>query len=549
VQKQAPSLGQILIMIGFALSCFGLLLFLWLAFGGAIPFAAKGYRVEIPLREAGQLAVQADVRISGVSVGKVVSIDVKTGKSTTATIELDDKYAPLPKDSRAITRQKTLLGETYVEISPGTARKGNYIPEDGTMRTANVAPSVELDEILRTFDPKTRADFQAWMQTQAIAVNGRGRDISNSIGNLTPTAEDSTVLLNILNNQETAVRRLVSNTGVVLDALTARDGELAQLVQNSNRVFETTAQRDSDLQQIFEILPTFEQESTTTLRRLDQFAANTNPLINQLRPAVVQLSPTLRSLQSLAPDLVTFFRDLGPLIDASEEGLPATDRFLRLTEPVLAQFDPFLRQFNPGLQGLLYYLPELTAFFANSVAATQATAAVNVAGTTPAGAPEQSDSIKLHYLRTTNPINLENLALWPERPGTNRPNPYTEPGYFNTKPPNRKVFESRQCDRTTFNTILDPLNSLLNPAAPALGPMLPALNMLMGIPAGGGNVAAQPCIQQDKIPSVPLPPTQLTYYPHVLEAPIPDPDEPPFEIPSASARSAGAPIAWKRENP
>ena len=36
MQKQAPSLPRILVMAGFALSCFGLLLFLWLAFGGPI---------------------------------------------------------------------------------------------------------------------------------------------------------------------------------------------------------------------------------------------------------------------------------------------------------------------------------------------------------------------------------------------------------------------------------------------------------------------------------------------------------------------------------
>jgi hypothetical protein len=37
MQKQAPTLGRLLVMVGFALSCFGLLLFLWLAFGGPIP--------------------------------------------------------------------------------------------------------------------------------------------------------------------------------------------------------------------------------------------------------------------------------------------------------------------------------------------------------------------------------------------------------------------------------------------------------------------------------------------------------------------------------
>src|ERR1700745_1723955 len=136
MQKQAPTIGRLLVMVGFALSCFGLLLFLWLACGGAIPFAAKGYRVTIPFREAGQLALEADVRISGVSVGKVKKIEFNKDKGVTdATIQLDQQYAPLPKDARAILRQKTLLGETYIEITPGTPTKNvkNDIPEGGRM--------------------------------------------------------------------------------------------------------------------------------------------------------------------------------------------------------------------------------------------------------------------------------------------------------------------------------------------------------------------------------------------------------------------------------
>jgi hypothetical protein len=37
MQKQAPSIPRVLVMVLFALSCFGLLLFLWLSFGGPIP--------------------------------------------------------------------------------------------------------------------------------------------------------------------------------------------------------------------------------------------------------------------------------------------------------------------------------------------------------------------------------------------------------------------------------------------------------------------------------------------------------------------------------
>ena len=42
--KDAPGLGKILAMVLFALTCFGLLLFLWLAFGGSVPLKPKGYR-------------------------------------------------------------------------------------------------------------------------------------------------------------------------------------------------------------------------------------------------------------------------------------------------------------------------------------------------------------------------------------------------------------------------------------------------------------------------------------------------------------------------
>src|SRR5919107_3049288 len=97
--KQPPTLGRLLVMVGFALSCFGLLLFLWLAFGGPIPLAPKGYRFTTSFGEATQLAKEADVRISGVSVGKVKTIetDRRSGRSDTV-IELEQKYAPLPKD-------------------------------------------------------------------------------------------------------------------------------------------------------------------------------------------------------------------------------------------------------------------------------------------------------------------------------------------------------------------------------------------------------------------------------------------------------------------
>src|ERR687895_2274153 len=96
MQKQAPSIGRILVAAGFALSCFGLILFLWIAFGGPTPLKAKSYRITAYFPEATQLAVESDVRIGGVSVGKVKSTELApadqrvNGRDTTqAEIEIE----------------------------------------------------------------------------------------------------------------------------------------------------------------------------------------------------------------------------------------------------------------------------------------------------------------------------------------------------------------------------------------------------------------------------------------------------------------------------
>ncbi len=70
MNRQVPTLGKLLTMVIFALSCFGLTLFLWLQFGGAVPFKAQGYRITATFPEATSLAVEADIRIAGVGIGR-----------------------------------------------------------------------------------------------------------------------------------------------------------------------------------------------------------------------------------------------------------------------------------------------------------------------------------------------------------------------------------------------------------------------------------------------------------------------------------------------
>jgi virulence factor Mce-like protein len=476
----------------------GLLLFLWLSFGGTIPLKPQGYRVHVLVPEAANLAQEADVRISGVPVGKVKTKEVNTkGAATDVVLEIDHKYAPIPKDSVAILRQKTLLGETYVELAPGDKSSGS-IPDGGRIPRSQVAPTVELDEIFRAFDSKTRTAFQQWMIEQGKAFKDHGQDLNDALGNLAPFAEDTSTLLQILNEDKGDVRRLIRNTGDVFAALTERRGQLRELITNSNRVFQTTADRDQELQDTFRILPTFLDESNKTLKRVTKFANNANPLVTQLRPAARELSPTLVQLEALAPDLRGLFRDIDPLVNVSKRGLPATSQFLDELRPLLDATDPFLRNLNPMLKWIGLYKHEITAFFSNDVAATQASSL---------GADQKS---QLHYLRTTNPLNPENLGIYPHRIASNRSNPYVAPLGYKTLP--IKVFGKYLCTTNPVPTILPT----------AVGDLLPQslLDLIdrFAYAGAGSNIPAPPCEEQDRLGN--LIGQNGRYYPHIeQEAP------------------------------
>jgi virulence factor Mce-like protein len=421
MQKQAPTLGRLLVMVAFALSCFGLLLFLWLSFGGAIPLKPGGYRLKVAFPEATQLAMEADVRVAGVSVGKVrgKELDPRGGNRTLATIEVDRKFAPVHSDAHAILRQKTLLGETYVELTPGSPRSP-YLKEDGRLGNAQVEPTVELDEIFQALDPGTRQAFHIWQQDLARTITGRGQDFSDALGNLPAFAANGSALLKVLNDQSQDVTKLFRNTGTVFEALSRNSGQLHNLITNSEDVFGATAAQNESLARTFAIFPTFLDESRATMARLQTFAHDTDPLIRDLRPVAQDLGPTLHSVRLLAPDLRRLFANLSPLIEVSRKGLPALRDTLTGARPLLGATGPFLSQLNPILQFLELYQKQTSDFIGQGKGALagKATSASGGIG---------------HYLRQIGPFGPETVSTYSKRPNIDRGNSYPTPTFLSGK--------------------------------------------------------------------------------------------------------------------
>ena len=440
--------ARVAVVIVFALSCFGILLYLWSAFGGSAPLRPQGYRVTVGLPESDLLTAQADVRISGVSVGRVVRT-IKSQRSANpnrkdAVLEIKTPYAPLADDVKATIRRKSLAGEMYLELTPGTPgareiRDGGRIPE------ANVAPSVELDEVFRAFDPRTRARWRTWLNQQALSIDGRGTDLSDAFGNAAGFEEDATRLLEILNSQSGAVRQAVRGTGEVFDALAKRRDALRGLIVNGRRATDSLARQSQAFADTWRAFPAFERESRRLLATADAFAHNADPVVRAFRPAWRELGPTMREVEATAPELKSLIEGAGGLEQAGVRGLPAARELVTRLRPLLAEFSPFLQQFAPIAGEFSTYRQAVSSFFANTTAITQAK-----------GGSYGTEEL-IHYARVMAGLNPEALSSqYEHRLPTNRANPYGAPNIAITKDAGLPVFDSRSCGADVFPVISGP---------------------------------------------------------------------------------------------
>ena len=347
MQKPAPSIGRILVAVGFTLSCFALLLFLWVTFGGPVPFKPESYRFTADFPEAITLAKEADVRIGGVSVGQGqghrpgAGQRVPDGSRRPATRRGRRSRSirstrRSPRTRRAILRPKTLLGETYVELTSGsqvqpgqpatrtsTAQASSIdvgqisggdapqpIPEGGHLAQTQVQNQTQIDEIFQGFDQQTREAFQSWMQNSAIAVNGRGLDLNDAFGNLGPFASDASDVLGTLRQQEQSLRTLVHDTGDVFAALTdARPGARRRDRRSEPDVRRARLAEPGPCPTPSRSSRPSRTRARLTLDRLKPFAEDARPVFHDLRPVARDLSPTLHDVRRLAPYARKLFKN------------------------------------------------------------------------------------------------------------------------------------------------------------------------------------------------------------------------------------------------
>jgi phospholipid/cholesterol/gamma-HCH transport system substrate-binding protein len=293
-------------------------------------------------------------------VGAVSTIDAVPNPngqpSAVVDMKLDKDLEPLPVDTTLIVRSKSALGLKYVEIAPGSARVGLKAGSTLPLRDARPRP-VEIDEVLNTFDARTRRGAQRLLNGFGTGLAGRGTGLNTAIEDLRPLLRDLQPVAANLAAPQTRLDRFFRSLGRAAAEVAPVAEEQAALFSNLDTTFTALASvaRPFIQQTISETPPTLEV-GTHDFPLQRPFLRNSAALFRELRPGIRTLpssAPVLADALEFGtktlPKTPPFNRRLANVFDALartaedplvDRGLAQLTRTARSLKPTLAFVTP-----------------------------------------------------------------------------------------------------------------------------------------------------------------------------------------------------------------
>lgn len=268
-------------------------LLIWSTLDNAVSGATNTYSADFT--DVTGLHDKDDVRIAGVKVGRVESIDlVDTHARVTFTVQSNQ---PIFENTRALIRYQNLIGQRYLALAPGMgpARPlpgGARIPQDRT------EPSFDLSALLNGFEPLFSvlepADINRLTETIIQVFQGSGPAINTL---LTQTAE----LTATLAGRDEAIGQVLDNLTVVLGHLATKGDQFHDLIARTQELVNGLSAHAGTI--------------VGAMDRIHTVAGDVSGLLQDIRPAVRTDLVKLNQVAGL-------FLDNGPLVAGTLTELP-----------------------------------------------------------------------------------------------------------------------------------------------------------------------------------------------------------------------------------
>ncbi|NKQ54247.1 MCE family protein [Amycolatopsis sp. K13G38] len=347
----------------FALACVGVFVYMFTGTGVRLPFtSAPTYAVSFATDNAGNLVTASDVQMAGVSVGKVGKIDNRGTGGAVVTVTLDPSAAPLHQGATVRVGQRSLVGEGYVDVVDGN---GPQLAPGTTLPASAVRPSVQLDDVLRSLDPNTRAALTSLSRSLGDATAGSQQNISQLLSGLGNLGNQGYTAIDAVAAQSQDLTALSQEAATVLNALNSSEGQLGQLVRGAQRITSATSGQADSLRATMRDLPGVLGSAQQATLKLRDLSTSLGPVAADLKDAAPALTSALNELPATTADL----RGMMPSLDDALARTPDTLSRLPAVTADARALVPTLRttmsNLNPMLGYLQPYGQDLAAFFTN----------------------------------------------------------------------------------------------------------------------------------------------------------------------------------------
>jgi phospholipid/cholesterol/gamma-HCH transport system substrate-binding protein len=246
----------------------------------------------------------SDVRVRGQRIGQVHGVHFNDGAQI--ELQLPDGF-DLYKDATARIRSRSLLGQKYVQIDPGTPAAGplghSVLPKD---RTTTV---VDIVDLVDTFDDATRRALHTALLETGTGAAGRGPDLNDIIAASPDLLADLNLTGRTLTADETRLVAFLATAERLSGRFTGRETELENLIrQMGDTLLAVATDNGQPLADTVHKLPSTLDALTPALSDLGRAAA-------ALGPAVHDLGPAAAALGAVTPDLRAALRESVPVFD------------------------------------------------------------------------------------------------------------------------------------------------------------------------------------------------------------------------------------------
>lgn len=325
---------------------------------------SAGYTVNLVFPSATNLNTGGLVQVQGFTVGHVKHLSVNNGQAV-VQVSIDKTVAPLHSGTTAAIDYKSLLGERYVEITPGRAK--TVIPSGGLITNGagnSVVPRVELQSILNTLDPTTRSQLASLIpQFQQIFQGQNTQNTQETLQSAGPTVDALAKVLEAVGADGQTLHQLVSDMAGLSTRLVNKQDSLVSTVSGLDTAMSALAQETTSLSEGINQLPATLTQAQGTLAMVPQTTAAAVPLLGDLQTATNQLpafstklEPVLQELQPVSAELVPTLNGLSNLlaytpglVNTVNSVVPAATRAVSGLTPAVS----FLRPYSPELAGIL----------------------------------------------------------------------------------------------------------------------------------------------------------------------------------------------------